>query len=614
MSEIRILPDRVANQIAAGEVVERPVAVVKELIENSLDAGANRIQIDVQRGGKSLIRVMDNGQGMKREEALLSLERHATSKIREADDLLRIGSFGFRGEALPSIASVCNFNLKTRREGEAAGTEIVMREGKLVDCRDCGIPVGTRIEVAHLFNSVPARRKFLKTDNTETAHIVQMVRMFALAHPSTAFFLKVDGREVLATPVCKRIEDRISEIWGSEILKSTLPFERRSGDLLFHGRLGRPGLTRSSRHDMICLVNGRPVDSRTIQYGVLEACTGFIPKGRYPVAFLFLQIDPAAVDVNVHPAKREVRFRDEAGVRRVVVETVMDLLLQRSEPAPRDLWEQSRPAPVSPPRPKKSEISPPPEIPSIPIQLPPTAHQDNTSKLPDKPVFSEKAKAPATSFLPDKPEARQTNNDSHIRSVGNREETGWEWIGYLGETGILFRSPRGLVVLHPRAASERVYYEKILADFQNGRIEQQSLLIPQTFEWEPLIAQCLEDHLEDFTRHGFEVEPFGKNFFRVSSVPSWFEPAEAEKFLLDAVHYIRDGVVRPQNAGPFRERMAKLAARSAYQKGQRLGREEGMDLLRRLLQSNVPHSCPAGKPTFVEFDLQDLQKKFGRNL
>jgi len=614
MPQIRILPDRVANQIAAGEVVERPVAVVKELIENSLDAGATRIQIDIQRGGKNLIRLTDNGEGMQKDEALLALERHATSKIREADDLLRISSFGFRGEALPSIASVCDFTLKTRRAEDKAGTEILMRQGKLVDCRECGSPVGTKIEVAHLFNSVPARRKFLKTDNTETAHIVQMVRMFSLAHPNTAFFLKVDGREIISTPVCNSIKDRISEIWGTDILQATLPFERRSGDVLFHGRLGKPPLCRSSRHDMLCLVNGRPVDSRTIQYGVLEACTGFLPKGRYPVAFLFLQLDPSAIDVNVHPAKREVRFRDEPGIRRIVVETVMDLLLQRSEAPATDLWQVTRPAVDT-----SSSASNGP-LRETGKKNPPTSTPPSPTDKPQwKPIPPSRSWQPSSETKrPDRP---SENNTPPVRPYGKNsapaQEQGaiiWEWIGYLGETGILLRSKRGLIVLHPRAASERIHYEKIRSEFKKGSVDRQQLLLPQTFEWEPLVAQCLEEHLEIFSQHGFDVEPFGKNFFRVSAVPAWFEPSEAEQFLLDAVHYIRDGIVRPENAGPFQDRMAKLASRSAYQKGKRLTAEECLDLLHKLLRCDVPHSCPSGKPTYVEYELQELQKRFGRLL
>ena len=599
MSRIHVLPDHVANQIAAGEVVERPVAVVKELIENSLDAGATRIQVEARRGGKSLIRVADNGRGMNAEEAVLCLRRHATSKIEEAEDLLRIASFGFRGEALPSIASVSDFTLRTRPADSPTGVRIRVTGGELSEPLEEAHPPGTSVEVARLFNTVPARRKFLKTDQTEAAHIVQIVRLFALAHPAVGFTLRLDGKDHLSSPPCAGLPERISEIWGKKMLTDTLAFERRSGPLFLYGRLGRPPLSRATRQDLVCVVNGRPVDSRTIQYGILEACTGFLPKGRYPVAFFFLEINPEAIDVNVHPTKREIRFRDEPQVRRVVVETVLDLLLDQGSTA----------AAPSPGLPLPANFEPvPPLVPpagSPPPGVPPRAAPD-PGRPPavdsGNPVrFPEPAPAPA-----------------HPPSPGGSpppaDPVPWQWIGPLGPSTLLFRSPRGLVVFHPRAASERILYEQFLAETDRGEIPTQTLLIPQTFEWDPVPAQCLEENREIFAEHGFEVESFGKNFFRVSGVPAWFEPGQAETFLRDAVSLIREGVLRPRNAGPFRDRMAALAARTAHRRDRRLSEDEALRLVRRLLRTSVPHSCPAGKPTFLEFEDGDLEKRFGRSL
>ncbi|MGE9296751.1 MAG: DNA mismatch repair endonuclease MutL, partial [Puniceicoccales bacterium] len=316
------------NQIAAGEVIERPAAVVKELVENALDAGATRIEVEFRHGGKSYIRIEDNGCGMTPDDALLALERHATSKLQEADDLLKITSLGFRGEALPSIASVSRFTLKTRRQGWDHGTEIFINGGKFIHQRECGMPAGTRIEVAHLFNSVPARRKFLKTDNTEAAHIVHLVRLLAVARPGTAFTLLEDGRTVFRSPECPTMTDRVAEIWGRQLASQLVVLPEVTGDngLKLRGLIGQPGVGRSTRREMIALVNGRAVDSRTLNYALIEGYHTFIPKGRYPLAFLFLEISPAAVDVNIHPAKREIRFRDEADVRRFVLTHVQDRL------------------------------------------------------------------------------------------------------------------------------------------------------------------------------------------------------------------------------------------------------------------------------------------------
>ncbi len=597
MSRIHVLPDHVANQIAAGEVVERPVAVVKELIENSLDAGATRIQIEARRGGKSLIRVSDNGRGMTAAEAVLCLRRHATSKIETAEDLLRIASFGFRGEALPSIASVSDFTLRTRTAGSPAGVRIRVTGGELSEPVEEAHPPGTSVEVARLFNTVPARRKFLKTDQTEAAHIVQIARLFALAHPAVGFTLRLDGKDHLSSPPCAGLPERISEIWGKKMLTDTLPFERRSGPLFLYGRLGRPPLSRATRQDLVCVVNGRPVDSRTIQYGILEACTGFLPKGRYPVAFFFLEINPEAIDVNVHPTKREIRFRDEPQVRRVVVETVLDLLLDQASSA------AGSPAPDLPLPPNFEPVAPAAPPPGSPPGGNPAAGRPPPVGSVDPVRLPEPAPTPAAArpdFPPDPP--------------APADPVRWRWIGPLGPSTLLFRSPRGLVVFHPRAASERILYEQFLAETERGGIPTQTLLIPQTFEWDPVPAQCLEENREIFADHGFEVESFGKNFFRVSGVPAWFEPGQAETFLRDAVSLIREGVLRPRNAGPFRERMAALAARTAHRRDRRLSEDEALRLVRRLLRTSVPHSCPAGKPTFLEFEDGDLEKRFGRSL
>src|SRR5882757_2144332 len=325
MPNIRILSDRVANQIAAGEVIERPAAVVKELVENSLDAGATRIEVEFRHGGRSYIRAEDNGSGMTKDDALLSLERHATSKLTETADLDRLGTFGFRGEAVPSIASVSHFELQTR-PATGPGTEVVINGGKLVHVRECGLAPGTRTTVTHLFNSVPARRKFLKSDTTESAHIIQTVRLYALACPGTAFTLVEDGRVLFQSPVCSTLGERVAEIFGRQLAADLLPVEMAETGLKLSGLIGKPGVSRATRHEMLMFVNRRPVDSRTLNYALIESYATSLAKGRYPVAVLFLDLDPAQVDVNVHPAKREVRFRSEGTVRGFVIRAVLQCL------------------------------------------------------------------------------------------------------------------------------------------------------------------------------------------------------------------------------------------------------------------------------------------------
>ncbi|HXN36210.1 MAG TPA: DNA mismatch repair endonuclease MutL, partial [Opitutaceae bacterium] len=326
MAKVRILSDRVANQIAAGEVIERPAAVVKELLENALDAGATRVAVHFAHAGRSLIRVEDNGHGMSPQDARTALERHATSKILDSADLDRLATYGFRGEALPSIASVSRFTLRTREAGLESGIEIAVNAGRVLHEKDCGCPVGTRIDVEHLFEPVPARRKFLKTDRTESGHIVNCVRLYALACPAVSFALHEDGREVFRSPQCPGLSERVAEIFGRQAAEGLLAIDCSEPGMRLSGLIGRPGLGRATRHDMVAFVNSRPVDSRTLNGALIESYRESLPQGRYPVAFVFVECDPAEIDVNVHPAKREIRFRREALVRGFVIRSVLERL------------------------------------------------------------------------------------------------------------------------------------------------------------------------------------------------------------------------------------------------------------------------------------------------
>ena len=584
MSSIRILSDRVANQIAAGEVIERPVAVVKELVENSIDAGATRIEVEIRNGGKSYIRIEDNGKGMSPDEALLSLERHATSKIREAADLNVVSSFGFRGEALPSIASVSRFTLRSRAEGWEHGTEIKINGGKLIEKKDCGMPVGTVIEVAQLFNSVPARRKFLKTDPTETAHITYNTRLFAVAHPRVAFRVLDSGRTIFQSPACEDLRDRIAEIWGRSLADDLISVDvsdPKTGYRLT-GLTAKPGVGRSTRRELVTLVNRRPVDSRTLGFAVLDAYHGRIQKGRYPPAFLFLEIEPQEVDVNVHPAKREVRFRNDGAIRRFVLGAITDTLTVATV-AERPKAELRAPA-------AKNEIDPAqplkPAVSLGPISTKPRAAKTSTAP---RIIESQKLAEPAKVNTP-----------------------AWRLISILKKQYGLFDTPRGLVMLHIRYADQRVRFERILRSYKESTPPSQSLLIPQAIELEPLASEALLTHLDLINGQGFQVEEFGRHFYRIESLPAWLEPEQAEDFIRDMVDLLRQRGESRKQSELIWESVAKLAVGGSYRRKDTMSEAAVQQLAETLITCETPHTSPFGKPTFNEITWSEWERRFGK--
>jgi len=574
MATVRILPERVANQIAAGEVIERPAAAVKELVENALDAGATRITVEFAHAGRSLIRVDDNGSGMAPRDARMALERHATSKIADTADLDRLSSFGFRGEALPSIASVSRFTLQTREAGSDSGTEIAVNAGRVVHERACGRPVGTRIDVEHLFEPVPARRKFLKSDRTESGHIVNCVRLYALACPGTAFALYEDGREVFRSPECPGLADRVSEIFGAQAAEGLLAVDYAESGMRLRGLVGRPGTGRATRHDMVAFVNSRPVDSRTLNGALMESYRESLPQGRYPVAFVFLECNPAEVDVNVHPAKREVRFRSEAVVRGFVIRAVLSRL--------REWAAQAAPAGAAP---------------GSPIGLPgplPAPFQGRVGE-PAQPMSggAPAGAAPATA-VPEAP--RQIAHD-------------WRFIGAALASYAVFESPQGLVLLDRRAAHERVWYERLRSQFRAGKVPVQRLLLPVSVELNPVASAVLLDHLAFVRGHGLEIAEFGRNFFRIEALPAWMEPGDAEAFVRDLVGALREGRIQAADSELARDELARLAAA----KGVRLpaaGEAESLALLRALFGTSSPVTSPSGRPTYVEINHGELARRF----
>jgi len=593
MATIRILSDRVANQIAAGEVIERPAAVVKELVENSLDAGATRIEVEFRSGGRAYIRVEDNGGGMTRDDALLSLERHATSKIAEAADLDRLATFGFRGEALPSIASVSRFEIQTRAAGDEAGTEVFINGGKFVHVRDCGRPVGTRIVVSQLFNSVPARRKFLKSDATESAHIIHCVRLYALACPQAAFTLIEDGRAIFRSPECATTGERVAEIFGRQIAESLLAIEVADGGMRLRGLIGRPGVGRATRHEMITYVNQRPVDSRTLSYALIESYHDSLPKGRYPLAFLFLEIDPAEVDVNVHPAKREVRFRNEVQVRAFVIRAVLERLrelgggsgvvagLSLATGEAGRLAAATFPAGANPPAESRLAAPFPAFRPLAPLSAPP--------------VPGERMPLPAATVS---------------GGEAARLRINWRYVGLAHGVYALFETDAGLVLLDRRAAHERVWYERLRTQFATARVATQRLLLPVPVELDAITTALLFDRLGFLNGHGFEIVEFGRNFFRVEGVPEWMDPADAEAFLRDLLGALREGLLMAKDIDLARDELARLAAVRAVRLPDGTSEPDMRTLVSQLFSCRQPLTNPAGRPTYIELGHGELARRF----
>ena len=566
MSKIQILTPTVANQIAAGEVVERPAAVAKELLENSLDAGAKRVIIDFSRGGKAYVIIEDDGMGMSPTDALLSLERHATSKIRLAADLDRIATFGFRGEALPSIASVSRFTLQTRSTDAASGTEIYINGGKVIHQRDHGMPVGTRIEVANLFHPVPARLKFLKSDETEAAHIVRLVRLYAVAHPEVGFLLKEDGREIFRSPGHVPLLERVRVIWGKQVAEevSVMPLFEVKG-MRITGLLGKPGVSRGTRQDLVTVVNGRPVDSRTMAFATTESYHTLIPKGRYPLAFIFLEINPAWVDVNVHPAKREVRFRDEASVRGFIIQSLLSVLRSKGgDGLPAETIIPTAPAPTT------------------------------------TPTVNSSFNNPINSSAPS-PVAVSTNSQSL--------KLGWKFLSRLREERAVFETPSGLAILDIGAAHQRILYEDILKQFSEQTPLSQPLLIPLNLELEPLPAAVLKEKNDLLVAAGFSFEEYGRNFWRINALPTWLNPDESLIFIRDLLAEMarREGDFgKPALAY---DALARLAVIKARKKGDALSDHELLQLVHKLFQTSQPGVDPRGHKTYIEWTDADLTRR-----
>jgi DNA mismatch repair protein MutL len=601
MGKIRVLPDEVASQVAAGEVVERPASLVKELVENSLDAGAGRIAVEFARGGSRLVAVRDDGCGMDREDALLCLERHATSKIRTGSDLARVRTMGFRGEALPSIASVSRFRLVTREPHSDAGTEVLVSGGKTESVRETGAPPGTQIEVRDLFFNLPARRKFLRGEETESAHILQTLHGIALANPGVAFECRRDGRTVLALPRAESLAVRIKDLFGTAHLNRLVEIEAVEGrGFRLAGFLARPGQGRRDRLQQFVILNGRPIVCPAVQQPLREAYAGALERGEHPLSVLLIEMEPDLFDCNVHPAKREVRLRFPEALRQAVFDAGRRALAQ-SRPSPPPAARQPLPAvrPIFVPEPAQPELptapvfpSPQPE-PPIPVAPPPQPAPPTSAPFPAPPPVPPPAAPAAPSPIPPAPEDR------------------FRLLGMVGDGYLVLEGDEGLVLVDTRAAAERIHFEALLRQINDGNAPSQRLLVPVVAELPVREHAWVVEHLADLEAAGFLIEPFGGTSLKIEGVPASAGDREPERLLHEIAAALRAAGKLPHGRG-LREALARSVSRIAAEERFRGNDERARGLVRELLRCELPYAAPSGRPTMIQFSFAELARKFGR--
>lgn len=673
MNRIRLLPDYVANQIAAGEVVERPASVVKELVENSLDAQATRIVVEINSGGRSLIRVTDDGIGMSRDDALLCLERHATSKIQKAEDLRSIRTMGFRGEALPSIASVSKFVLTTRERDDSSSpeaTQVVVNGGKIVAVRAAGAPPGTCVEVRQLFFNLPARRKFLRSEQTEEAHIQNYLLLAAIAYPEVAFEYIRDGRIVWQLPAVKsdnqlnglkerlralqkweqnflpinvegELKEDFSEIAKAEQEIDSFPLIERV-KIKLTGFISAPGVSRATRDDQHIFVNRRPVENKGLNYALLDGYHTALMKGRYPVCVLFLEIDPAAVDVNIHPTKREVKFRNERLVRQFVSGAIRSVLFKLNEPEQSVFSPDSIKTQIKPPSSRlDSAETPEPEQLSLS-----TKNEQTPIAVQVEPLFASRAQAKAEQSVVERVSQKEESVDNRREavadvSVENKEvseqapiqikpsneqaqpqeqhpgavpllKVPLRYLGVIGKLYIVMESDRGLVLLDQHAAHERILFEQMIERFETQESPAQRLLLPETIELGARDAAFLRKQLAALNRLGVGISEFGERTFLLDSLPPYLKINNPRQFVLNLIDELKTQSDELRAGRLGEEVIAKTVCRHAVKANDPLTETELMELIEKLKKCQMPYTCPHGRPTIIEINYRELAKKFGR--
>ena len=586
MGKIRLLPDDVASQVAAGEVVERPASVVKELVENSVDAGARRITVEFVRGGTQLIRVVDDGCGMDREDALLSLERHATSKIRTAGDLASVTTMGFRGEAVPSIASVSRFRMATRPHGKDAGTEIVVAGGKIESVSDSGEAPGTSIEIRSLFFNLPARRKFLRGEETESAHIIHQMQSLALAHPDVAMTLLREGKMLWQAAATPDLGVRIRDLFGEDFLRRMLPLEPGAENgIEISGFLSRPGEGRPDREQQFVILNGRVVQCPAIFQPLREAYSEALPRGRHPLAVLCIAMDPLAFDCNVHPAKREIRLHRPDQLRQAVFLTARRMLENLRKPAIRVEPQVPTPAPA--------HIPPQQDAPACPAPAP--------AAVPTAPAVT--ARPLVEAFQPPSQEA--LNLEKPVPG-----QDAFRLIGGLDNRWILMEGNDGLVLLNIRAASERILFETLRREMESGHVPMQRLLLPEVIELPVKDAVWISENLPALQATGFALEPFGGSTFKIEALPPALAGRDARATLLDICESLRaSGSLGNRTAAT--DALARSVSVLAAMDGFAYEESRAGKLVRELLTCELPYASPRGHPTMIQWSFSELERKFG---
>ncbi len=592
---IRVLSPHIASQIAAGEVIERPASVVKELVENALDAGARHVAVEMEAGGTRLIRVSDDGSGIPADEVELAFHRYATSKLSAIEDLDHIQTLGFRGEALASVAAVSRLTLVTRAEDETAGTRIVLEGGEVVERAVTGAPKGTLITVEHLFFNVPARRKFLKSETTERGHVSGLVSRYAMAYPGARFTLTHGGSELLHTPGSGDLYDVLVEVYGLEAAEQMAAIadpaeDALRGDLIpihVSGYVGMPSLNRSNRGHITLFVNGRWVQDSSLTYAVVQAYHTMLMKGRYPVAVLMVDLPPEEVDVNVHPTKAEVRFRRQNAVFSAVQRAVRRTLVEQAPP-PALSTSAAWGSPEWADRRERLQQVTRDRMQQLGIDLGMESPGQHPRQQPP-----DEASGPAGA-----PGARR--NLPMLRVVGQ-----------VGATYVIAEGPEGMYLIDQHAAHERVLYEQFMAERAGQTVSSQELLEPVAVELAPEQMALVEESLDVLNEVGFHVEPFGRNTVQVRAVPALVADGDPASALMAAVGDIECGEM-PTGSTAEEKLVARVCKQAAIKAGQVLSYAEMEALIRQLERCASPQTCPHGRPTMLHLSADDLAKEFGR--
>jgi len=592
-TRIRILPENLTNKIAAGEVVERPASVVKELVENSLDAGCREIIVEIEAGGRRLIRVTDDGSGMTREDALLSLERHATSKIASDDDLFALSTLGFRGEALPSIASVSRFTLATRQRGAVEGTEIYAEGGRIKEVKACGMAEGTVITVRNLFFNTPARLKFMKSAETEAGHVGDLLTRLAISRPEVRFTYLNDGRTVFKA-LNGTTEDRVAALLGRAIAGALYPLDATVEGVTVRGLVARPDVSRSAAGHLYTFINGRFIRDRVVQHAVLQAYRNFLERGRYPVVVLFIQVPAGEVDVNVHPTKHEVRFRRQG----VVHDVIQGVIEEALRPTPWLRPDALKPAPPPVPRQREESVSAErvAEVRELLVNYRP-------SPAPSRPLFQA---APPVAPVPVRPAAEP----EPAGELGYFSRLAI--IGQFHASYILCQDGSDLVIIDQHAAHERVAFERLKAQFAAGGVEGQGLLFPDTLELSHREAAELREHGEELRRMGFDLEEFGGTTWVVKGVPRLLAGKDYLRILRDTLEEFQAVGANRSVADAVEEILTRIACHSVVRGEHPLTSGQIEALFAQMDAADFSTNCPHGRPVLQRLTLAEVERMFKR--